>query len=902
MKTFGKKYLRYNISLVLLAGILAFAGCVDPINPEPEDYKNNAAGYGLLTITLGNTDTANDGDAGRSLSLFPASTGFKSYTISFSHESKSHAPVTFAPGDTIAVALDTDAAPWTVIVTAYTGTGGSGTAAAIGTAEVTMDGSAKTANIILAPVLGEGIFMYTIQFPTTVSSAVLTITKSDGGAVTGGTITASSGQISAGALDGALSLDAGYYLMNINLVKNTLGAGKTEVVHIYPGLITYAYYTFTDADLLPVLYGTVSVSGGSAYNPKVGETLTAGTTSLEGTTALSYQWKRGDTAGGTFTNILNRTGESYTLTTADKGKYIRVEVSRAGYSGSISSMVKLVAKYDISLSETGTYTFPSAIPGYEAQTAKSITITNTGNTPTLLLTTELSGANSGSFTLSRTLISGIAVGGIATFTVRPNTGLGLGTYTATVTVSDSNVDAQSFDISFTVANAITVENVITANSSATAAEVKAALTAYLASAPGGDSASNPVVVKINVTDLSQLTDGGDGIGVLFTANTGGKYVSYDLSGSSFTAISGSSSRTYSTKADKLVAITLPDSVTSIGQYAFLLCTGLTSITVDGGNSNYKSIDGVLFDKAGTILILYPVKKTGTSYTIPDSVTSIGNYAFQNCSNLESVTMGSGVISIDYYAFGNCTSLESVTIPDSVTSIGDSAFSYCTSLTSITIPNSVTSIGGSAFDWAGLTSVNIPDSVTTVGNGFEQCDALTSITVDSGNSYYKSIDGVLFNKTDTTLIRYPSAKTGSTYTIPNSVTSISGYAFSRCTSLTSVTIPDSVTSIDYSAFSGCYGLTSVTIPNSVTTIGTTAFRSCSLTSIIIPNSVTSIGIGAFEGTSLTSVTIGSGVTIADYAFPPDMTFYLPLTNALRTAYLAGGAGTYTRAEGGDIWTK
>ncbi|MHC6204152.1 hypothetical protein ACYULU_13285 [Breznakiellaceae bacterium SP9] len=261
MKTFSVKYIRYTTGLVLLAGIITLAGCDNLLVSKPGNSGGDAGGrgYGLLTVTLGD-------HAART--LYPADTGFQSYIISFSHGSRSHADETFAPGDTIAVALDTDAAPWTITVTAYTGAGGSGTAAASGTASITMDGSAQTANITLAPIPGggTGTFSYSISFPATISSAALTITTAAGGAVTGGTITANFSQISAGTLNGTLSLDAGYYFMNLNLVKGTLGAGKTEVLHIYPGLTTEANYTFTDADLrttLRCLLDGLGASGGT---------------------------------------------------------------------------------------------------------------------------------------------------------------------------------------------------------------------------------------------------------------------------------------------------------------------------------------------------------------------------------------------------------------------------------------------------------------------------------------------------------------------------------------------------------------------------------------------------------------------------------------------------------------
>ena len=251
----------------------------------------------------------------------------------------------------------------------------------------------------------------------------------------------------------------------------------------------------------------------------------------------------------------------------------------------------------------------------------------------------------------------------------------------------------------------------------------------------------------------------------------------------------------------LTSVTIPNSVTSIGNYAFLNCSILTEINVESGNTAYSSEDGVLFDKAGTNLICYPAGKTGTTYIIPNSVTSIGTSAFSYCSGLRSVTIG-----------------------NSVTSIGDLAFSLC--------------------------------------------DNLTEINVESGNATFASENGILFNKDKTTILLYPAGKAGTTYIIPNSVTSIGDRAFDSCRGLTSVTIGNSVTSIGEDAFLSCRGLTSVTIPNSVTSIGNNAFKGCSgLTSVTIGNSVTSIGEYAFYICSgLTSVTIGNSVTsIGEDAF-------------------------------------
>ena len=270
----------------------------------------------------------------------------------------------------------------------------------------------------------------------------------------------------------------------------------------------------------------------------------------------------------------------------------------------------------------------------------------------------------------------------------------------------------------------------------------------------------------------------------------------------------------------LKSVTIPDSVTSIGKSAFYYCTGLTSVTIE---NSVTSIGDHAFFRCNSL----------TSVTIPDSVTEIGSWAFSDCTNLTSVTIGNSVTSIGDHAFFDCKRLTSVTIGNSVTTIGGAAFQYCDNLTSVTIPDSVTSIGSSAFeDCTGLASVTIGNGVTSIGNdAFLSCNSLTSITVDEGNTAYKDIDGNLYTKDGKTLIQYAIGKKNTSFTIPDSVTSIGLRAFSGCKRLTSVTIGNSVDTIGYDAFSDCTGLTSVTIPDSVTTIAYLAFTGCTgLTSV------------------------------------------------------------------------
>lgn len=262
----------------------------------------------------------------------------------------------------------------------------------------------------------------------------------------------------------------------------------------------------------------------------------------------------------------------------------------------------------------------------------------------------------------------------------------------------------------------------------------------------------------------------------------------------------------------LPSLTIPASVTEIEGEVFRSCTKLTAITVDEANPQYKSLDGVLLSKDGKKLVCCPAGKTG-SYTIPDTVTEIGDYAFYYCFTLTGVTIPDGVTSIGTSAFEGCQELVSMTIPDSVTSIGERAFLECIRMADLKLSNSLTKIeGGTFFACHALTSVTIPDSVTEIGwKAFSSCSSLLSIT------------------------------------IPDSVTSFDHNVFASCSKLQSLTLPDSVTSIGASLCACCPSLERVIIGNGLTEISSRAFQSCTgLKTVTIGSAVKYIGTEAFDG--------------------------------------------------------
>ena len=333
------------------------------------------------------------------------------------------------------------------------------------------------------------------------------------------------------------------------------------------------------------------------------------------------------------------------------------------------------------------------------------------------------------------------------------------------------------------------------------------------------------------------------------------------------------------ESSKLTSVSIPATLTDLGEAPFASCIRLTNITVDEDNPAYTIIDDLLYDKAVTTLLACPGAKEGavvvkdgvstigqsafhgcsklTSIDIPSSVNEIGAEAFRGCKELTAITLPDGITAIKDKTFYNCQALSAIPLPSGITSIGANAFYQCTTLSSITLPSSLEKLGDYAFSLCGglrsvtlpdglkeigyrafencyrLSTIAIPASVTTIATmAFCGCSNLRSIDVAPSNSAYSSLDGVLFNKTKTTLLCCPSAKS-STYTVPSTVNTIGEYGFYACKSLKSITLPHSLTIVRPYSFRLCSNLQTIAFPPSVNQVGRNAFSGCNaLESILI----------------------------------------------------------------------
>lgn len=282
----------------------------------------------------------------------------------------------------------------------------------------------------------------------------------------------------------------------------------------------------------------------------------------------------------------------------------------------------------------------------------------------------------------------------------------------------------------------------------------------------------------------------------------------------------------------LTSITLPNSLTSIGESAFRSCTSLTSIILP---NSLTSIGESAFEYCWSL----------TSITLPNSVTSIGEFAFDNCTSLTSITLPDSIISIRQSTFGRCKKLASITLPNSVINIDWRAFEGCSGLTSIVIPNGVTNIGENVFsECISLTSITLPNTVTSIGeSAFNGCASLTFIALpDSIISIGRSA--------------FSGCKSLTSITFPDSIKNIESETFSGCIKLESITLPSTIEAIYDGAFQNCFSLRIINFPDNLKSIGDNAFRNCSaLGSIELPMELESIGSGAFSScTRLREITV------------------------------------------------
>ena len=396
----------------------------------------------------------------------------------------------------------------------------------------------------------------------------------------------------------------------------------------------------------------------------------------------------------------------------------------------------------------------------------------------------------------------------------------------------------------------------------------------------------------------------------------------------------------------LTRVNLPSTLATLGRGNFDWCVSLGTFTVPEINSNFCIIDDVLFSVTDDDMIMecYPAAKEGTDYEVPSGVIRIVQRAMlmnqylenlvipntveidrggiENLPNLKTVTVEAGAASIG--GFGGCWQLETVVLPDTIKVIGEEAFSSCQNITSIDLPDQLEIIEQNAFSYSGLEDLHIPASVREIGSGaFTSCEELLEITVDGSNAYYEAdADGVLFTKDKETLLLYPPGKSGSHYSVPEGVTTISsgafdsamltsielpdsleiieGRAFNEC-QITTIHLPEYVHQVDANAFYGCFDLQSITVdgdndefkddevalftkdgfdlvaypignsdpytvPDGVERIRPGAFASAALSVVTLPDSLLEIGWDAFASSSLTGITIPKNVaSIGECAF-------------------------------------
>ena len=310
-------------------------------------------------------------------------------------------------------------------------------------------------------------------------------------------------------------------------------------------------------------------------------------------------------------------------------------------------------------------------------------------------------------------------------------------------------------------------------------------------------------------------------------NTVGEFAFYECQHLMSLTLSDSVEIMYSTAlyhCPSLESLTLNKGLYYLYPEDLTSCYSLVSIEVAEGNPAYYSDDGVLFSPDGCLL-KYPASKKGTSYTIPDGVSTIVDGAFRGSKYLEEVIFSHTVQYVEDDSFRDCKALKSVDLGDGVTSVGVSAFYQCTSLETVKIPNGLNEIGSGAFEYTALRTVDIPDGVDSIGLfAFSKCPSLESINIGSGNENYMSKDGVLFSKDGKMLITYPAGKKDTSYIVPDHVEDIGLEAFIYNERLETLDI-SSVTTVQTNAIVGCKSLRLIAIGINVTELPNSPFLYC-----------------------------------------------------------------------------
>ena len=319
-------------------------------------------------------------------------------------------------------------------------------------------------------------------------------------------------------------------------------------------------------------------------------------------------------------------------------------------------------------------------------------------------------------------------------------------------------------------------------------------------------------------------------------------------------------------------ISIPASVTAIQPNAFYHSTRLSNLTVDAGNAVYVSQDGALFNKSLTELIVYPMSNSRTSYTVPDSVTTLSANAFYANFYLQSINLPANLQHIGGHAFELTQGLNSITLPEKATDLGEALF-LNSWVTSVTVEAKVEALPASTFAYSGITDVRLPNTLKSIGDSaFLKCTELCAVTIPNSVT---SIGNAAFSQcTSLSTVHFPSslktigqdAFSGCTalphdVALPEGLTTIGQSAFSGCTNTKFVTLPTTVKTIGDSAFAGCSSLQAISLPEGLTTIGAHAFQNCGLMSyVVIPEGVTHIHDGAFDGcTVLSDIYIPTTVT-------------------------------------------